>query len=172
MKHFIDPHSALTFTPRASRAQEDEDMDSRISPDGMLLQAQLSTDETMTIRQIALVVFGEAGQQHPTPVQMIRARAAARNLVNMGGAKPYPNRREIESITSISSPGTQTAAVMNLMIRKHREIENVRAIRESQETIIAPAATVMPHILVVDDVLEEQKARVSASKFPSVHATM
>lgn len=132
-------------------------MDNRISPDGMLLQAQLGTDDMMTIKQIALAVFGEPGQIEPTSTQMCRAKAAARSLVSMGAARAFPNRRDIESIKSTASPGTQTAAMMNLMIRKAHEVETVG----TGDAVITAAGIIEPQHPAVEEALNEQKARVA-----------
>lgn len=152
-----------SFTHNVVKHTEDEMP--RISLDGMMLQAHLSADETMSIDRIAIEVFGEPGQKEPTAVQRLRARRAASNLVNLEAAKAIPNMREMTAVRSMVSAGTQAAAAMNMMIRRGVEVIET-------DTIVTPAARAIPHSHIVEEVLQEQKVRVASPFDIPRHAIM
>lgn len=152
----LSPNFSGIFTHKLVKHTEDEMP--RISLDGMMLQAHLSADETMTIERIALEVFGEPGQKEPTAVQRMRAKRAASNLVNLQAAKAIPNVREMTAVQSVVSAGTQAAAAMNMMIRRGVEVVDVGTL----EVKITPAGRVIPPSPIVEEVLQEKKARVSS----------
>ncbi len=118
----IDPDGILASVGRAKSRQpkiptrEEIEM-SRMTYDGLLLQSQLGVGETRELGEIAKAIFCREGEE-VGKVALNRARSAMINLVTMQHAKAVPNKKAMTHITSIATPGTQLAALMNINTRR------------------------------------------------------
>lgn len=124
-------HRPISRYAEKLNCSEENEM-SRISQDGMLLQAYLAPNEQVSLRQVALDVFAEHGQKEPTDIQLFRAKRAANNLIALGSAKAFPEKKAMTHVISTVSAGTQAAALMNLAIRQ--------GIAKTQEDDVKPDA--------------------------------
>lgn len=104
------------FHKLKKQTREEVEM-SRMTYDGVLLQANLAFGEIREITEIASTLFTREGEE-TGKVAMNRARAAAKNLVTMKHARAIPNIKEMVKIVSTASEGTQLGALMNLTIRR------------------------------------------------------
>jgi hypothetical protein len=95
----------------------EEEIMTRISYDALLLQAHIAPNETIEVAQIAAQVF-PSPEGDITTSSLLRAKRAACALVSAKQASAFPSKKDVQSIQSLASPGTQLAALMNIAVRQ------------------------------------------------------